>query len=381
MQTLKNFISPDIHLSQLNSLLRHSHTVVLGGFFLGFTNVAVFWKVLDQSWLVIWLMVLLAVMLFRMGLAFKYKHANKNQINCSLWHKGFVLSSLMQGLCWFTLGLYGVLNLAAEYMAILCVSIAGLIGGSIATTSSSVQAFVAFSAPSLLPIMFMMFYADQSAARVLGLLGVVYFSLMVRAAFDINSILLRNIRNNQALQVAKKKAEELASELYQLSTQDALTQVANRRGFDETLEKEWNRASRNNLGLSLLMLDIDYFKKFNDFYGHLKGDEALKKVAGILKQQAARSSDYVARYGGEEFAIILPDTPAKDALVLAEKICKAVTLNGIEHQASQISNFLTISVGMAHVHAEQSSKPLELVKLADEALYKAKDNGRNCAQG
>ena len=89
----------------------------------------------------------------------------------------------------------------------------------------------------------------------------------------------------------------------------------------------------------------------------------------------------MARYGGEEFAIILPDTPAKDALVLAEKICKAVTLNGIEHQASQISNFLTISVGMAHVHAEQSSKPLELVKLADEALYKAKDNGRNCAQG
>mgnify|MGYP000255755575 CR=1 FL=1 len=376
---LKNFFFPQIDTVQLDSLHKHSPTVVLGNFFLGIANVAIFWQQLDQQWLSIWSLVLFLIMVFRVILAILYKRTDKALISNGSWHRWFVISSLVQGLCWCALGLYAVFNLDISKLTILFISISGLIGGSIATTSSSVQAFVSFAAPALFPIAFMMLYSEQSTAQVLGLLAVIYFTLTVRAAFDINSVIRDSIDNRKELESAKKKAEILAAELYTLSTQDALTLVANRRGFDETLEKEWKRASRKNIGLSLLMLDIDYFKKFNDFYGHLKGDEALRKVAYILKQQAARSGDYVARYGGEEFAIILADSSQEQALALGQKICKVIMDEASEHPASQVSNVLTVSMGVAHLSFDNRHSQQDLVKQADEALYKAKGKGRNCA--
>jgi diguanylate cyclase (GGDEF)-like protein len=376
---LKNFFCPQIDTVQLDSLHKHSPTVVLGNFFLGIANVAIFWQQLDQQWLSIWSLVLFLIMVFRVILAILYKCTDKALISNGSWHRWFVISSLVQGLCWCALGMYAVFSLEVNQLTILFISISGLIGGSIATTSSSVQAFVSFAAPALFPIALMMVYSEQSTAQVLGLLAVIYFTLTVRAAFDINSVIRDSIDNRKELESAKKKAEILAAELYTLSTQDALTLVANRRGFDETLEKEWKRASRKNIGLSLLMLDIDYFKKFNDFYGHLKGDEALRKVAYILKQQAARSGDFVARYGGEEFAVILPDSSYEQALALAQKICKVIMDEAIEHPASQVSNVLTVSMGVAHLSFDDRHSQQDLVKQADEALYKAKGMGRNCA--
>ncbi|MEH6347574.1 MAG: GGDEF domain-containing protein [Bermanella sp.] len=378
---VKTFFFPQIDIMQLDSLLKHSPTAVLGNFFLGAANVAVFWPSLDHQWLLIWSAFLFLVMVFRILLAFKYKHADKALISCATWHRWFVISSLIQGLCWMALGMYAVVNLEPTQLTILFVSTAGLIGGSIATTSSSVQAFISFSAPSLFPVVFMMFYSEQATAKVLGLLAVFYFTLTVRSAFDINAIMLESIRNNKELQGAKKRAEMLADELYKLSTQDALTQIANRRGFDETLEKEWRRASRKNTGLSLLMIDVDHFKNFNDHYGHPMGDEALKQVALLLKQQATRITDYVARYGGEEFAIILVDTNADEAIKIANKVCRAVQLAAIEHKDSPISDFLTVSVGVAHLKSDQTRPSLELVTLADRNLYEAKAGGRNCVVG
>ena len=376
---LKNFFFPQIDTVQLDSLHKHSPTVVLGNFFLGIANVAIFWQQLDQQWLSIWSLVLFLIMVFRVILAILYKRTDKALISNGSWHRWFVISSLVQGLCWCALGMYAVFNLEVNQLTILFISISGLIGGSIATTSSSVQAFVSFAAPALFPIAFMMLYSEQSTAQVLGLLAVIYFTLTVRAAFDINSVIRDSIDNRKELESAKKKAEILAAELYTLSTQDALTLVANRRGFDETLKKEWQRASRKNIGLSLLMLDIDYFKKFNDFYGHLKGDEALRKVAYILKQQAARSGDYVARYGGEEFAIILADSSQEQALALGQKICKVIMDEAIEHPTSQVSNVLTVSMGVAHLSFDDRHSQQDLLKQADKALYKAKGMGRNCA--
>ncbi len=362
---------------QLDSLLKHSPTVVLGNFFLGIANVGVFWQDLDHNWLLAWSLVLFLIMVFRVRLAINYKRADRVLISRVRWHGWFVLSSLVQGLCWCALGLYAVFNLEVSKLTILFVSTSGLIGGSIATTSSSVQAFVAFSAPSLFPIALMLFYSEQSSAKILGLLALVYFTLTVRAALDINSTILDSIGNRKELEDAKKQAENLAAELYKLSTQDALTGVANRRGFDETLEKEWRRASRKNIGLSLLMVDVDYFKKYNDHYGHPQGDECLKKVAHVLTEQTSRTADYVARYGGEEFAIILPDTVLNEALVIANRICSGMVNAGIEHETSQVSDFLSVSVGVAHLNFNKPNTQIDLIKRADEALYEAKAHGRN----
>ena len=158
---------------------------------------------------------------------------------------------------------------------------------------------------------------------------------------------------------------------------DGLTNIPNRRRFDETLESEWKRAQRSGMPLSLIMADIDFFKHYNDNYGHGVGDECLKKVAAALANSIDRPSDLVARYGGEEFMMILPGTDAAGARAIAERIRGNVESMRILHEHSDASNNVTVSVGVACVTPNTGMKQSELLKLADEMLYQAKESGRN----
>jgi diguanylate cyclase (GGDEF)-like protein/PAS domain S-box-containing protein len=175
--------------------------------------------------------------------------------------------------------------------------------------------------------------------------------------------------------ITKQKKTE--SELMRLSYFDGLTGIANRRYFEDIAKREWRRALREECPLSLLMGDIDFFKNYNDTYGHLEGDECLRKVAAVLKENLKRPGDMVARYGGEEFVILLPDTDAKNATTVAEILRSRVENLGVEHIESYINDVVTISVGVASVlPAEDISLPT-LISNADQALYRAKKAGRN----
>jgi diguanylate cyclase (GGDEF)-like protein/PAS domain S-box-containing protein len=175
--------------------------------------------------------------------------------------------------------------------------------------------------------------------------------------------------------ITKQKKTE--SELMRLSYFDGLTGIANRRYFEDIAEREWRRALREESPFSLLMGDIDYFKNYNDTYGHLEGDECLRKVAAALKGSLKRPGDMVARYGGEEFVILLPDTDARNATTVAEMLRSSVEKLGLEHIDSYISDVVTISLGVASVlPTEDVSLPI-LISNADQALYQAKDAGRN----
>ncbi|KAB2952881.1 diguanylate cyclase [Heliorestis acidaminivorans] len=171
--------------------------------------------------------------------------------------------------------------------------------------------------------------------------------------------------------------EDAVEKLKSLSSLDGLTELPNRRRFDEYLEKEWKRAVRNGTKISLIMLDIDYFKAYNDSKGHLSGDECLKKIAHALKQTVQRSADLVCRYGGEEFAVILPETELAGAEQLAEKMRKHIEHLQIEHSSSPLGEVVTISVGVATEKPETYLTWEELIFRADQALYKAKGAGRN----
>lgn len=170
---------------------------------------------------------------------------------------------------------------------------------------------------------------------------------------------------------------ELYQRLNELATTDELTGLANRRQFKTILNKEWHRAARDNKPLSLIMCDIDYFKSYNDTYGHLLGDETIKKIADVLRQAAKRSSDLAARYGGEEFTLILPNTDQKGALVVAEKIRRNIENLKIPHKKSRISQYVTISLGTATAIPQPFSDCINLIQMADQSLYQAKLNGRN----
>lgn len=158
---------------------------------------------------------------------------------------------------------------------------------------------------------------------------------------------------------------------------DGLTNIPNRRRFDEVLESEWKRAQRTGTLLSLVMLDVDFFKRYNDNYGHGPGDECLKKVASALVDAVDRPSDLVARYGGEEFVALLPETEAQGAGYIAERMRSAVEQLQLPHQYSEVSNVVTVSVGSVCVRPCSGTSQLELLRLADEKLYEAKESGRN----
>jgi diguanylate cyclase (GGDEF)-like protein len=165
--------------------------------------------------------------------------------------------------------------------------------------------------------------------------------------------------------------------LENLSTIDGLTGIPNRRRFDEFIEQEWHRAIRSHFPLSLIMMDIDYFKLFNDNYGHITGDECLKQVAQTLAKTIERKTDLVARYGGEEFVSVLPMTDAKGAVIMAKKFQRSILSLGIEHAYSDTADHITISLGIATIIPSKHTTHQVLIEMADKALYLAKVSGRN----
>lgn len=166
-------------------------------------------------------------------------------------------------------------------------------------------------------------------------------------------------------------------ELQRLAALDGLTGVANRRRFDEYLSDEWQRMARDQLPISLILADIDFFKKYNDTYGHQAGDACLRRVADALRFCAKRSVDLVARYGGEEFAVILPHTTTEGAFQVAEEIRTTVNSLKIAHANSTVSPSVTLSLGIACMYPMPSTSPTMLIAAADVALYQAKAAGRN----
>lgn len=180
-----------------------------------------------------------------------------------------------------------------------------------------------------------------------------------------------------ALRLTKAKLQQANRKLEKLVNIDSLTQIANRRCFNDYLQKEWQRLLREESFLSLIMFDVDYFKRFNDRYGHQEGDECLVKIAQTAQKVVYRSSDLVARYGGEEFVVILPNTNQEGAILVAERIRCAIRDLSIPHSESAVSDRVTISLGISSLIPSAQMSPKMLVEQADKALYLAKNQGRD----
>lgn len=177
----------------------------------------------------------------------------------------------------------------------------------------------------------------------------------------------------------EQKLLQLQKQLEELSYQDGLTGVANRRMFDNRLQMEWSNAQRNSLPLSLILLDIDYFKQYNDHYGHVRGDDCLKSVGQALSGAAVRPRDLLARYGGEEFVLLLPETDAQAAAQVAERCRQLIREQNIQHAHSQVAPLLTISLGVGTLLPGPFDQPEAFLERVDSLLYKAKHQGRDQA--
>ena len=215
---------------------------------------------------------------------------------------------------------------------------------------------------------------DSILLEVGTILIMVIFGVMI-----ISFYVFKSIQDDQtALEVTTKKLKRANKKLENVSYTDSLTGLYNRRYFNLVYDRELKRAKRTHSYITFMMLDIDYFKQYNDTYGHIEGDYALKSVAKVLKESLKRPSDFVFRLGGEEFGVLLTETPESNSAIIARRICDSIREREIKHEHSKVNEYVTISIGVACCIADEALKEEILITRADEMLYKAKDSGRDC---
>jgi len=205
-----------------------------------------------------------------------------------------------------------------------------------------------------------------------------FLLLILFAVLVISYYVFKSIQKDHTqLEVATSKLKKANKKLENVSYTDVLTGLHNRRYFNHIYERELKRAKRANNYITFMMIDVDYFKQYNDTYGHIEGDFALKSVAKVLKDTLKRPSDYVFRLGGEEFGVLLSETDESNSAKLARDICDAIKVREIKHESSAVSNVITLSIGVVCCIADDALDDEVMISRADEMLYQAKENGRD----
>ena len=371
-------VSPAVRAEQIRLLYHQGTTILLLGIFTGIIAVIMFWKVVDHTMLVLWLSIHSVVSLIRLIVAQQFlKRDVVEHRALENWGRAYVVGTFISGLIWGSLCMFFNPAWPVQYQIILFAIYTGITAGALNTNSSLFIAFPAFYLPPVVWLTYVMQRQSGEGFFELEALFMIYIILMYISSLKFHNKLAETLE-------VRFENERLACDLAQsnqrlecLADTDALTNLFNRRSMDRYLKNEWNRHLRAHKPLSLIFLDIDCFKQYNDTYGHDGGDQCLIQVAKVLLNNSLRSSDMVTRFGGEEFAVILPETTEDDAYRIAEAICSELGKKRIPHAGSIVVNYVTISVGVATMIPRKADSE-ELLRLsADKALYKAKVMGRN----
>lgn len=334
------------------------------------------WREDAERMVAVWLALIFAVIAARIWLTARVRQ----RLNT----RGFdrrdafrhALTTGMSGVAW---GVGGMFIPTAEPLAVALVvtAIQALVMGGVVTLGAYVPAFFAFALPACLPMTVALALSGRPTELLMATYSFIFLLLMAGVAIYFN----RSLRRTWQLTFEKEDLigalTEAHDRLAVLAETDGLTGLANRRRFDEALEREVARWRRSGMPLSLILLDVDHFKDFNDRYGHVAGDDGLRRLAGIFPDLLHRATDMVARYGGEELAVLLPDTDHAGAVAVAEAIRAKVAALAIPHAASRTADHVTVSLGVVTVARGGDHTPRDVVHLADEQLYRAKSDGRN----
>lgn len=335
--------------------------------------VAVLWGAIEPSQMLTWSLLLLAVTFARF-LSLRAFHRNRERhYDHDTWKRFFVIGAGASGIVWGSTGILLFDPVSFPNQVFLAFVLGGMAAGAIPVLSSADHAYQYFALPSMLPICIQMFAVGDRVHLIMGLMITIFTSAMLASSLQVRRLFRDSLDLRNRL-FSSLQAEQALEQMVRL---DALTQIPNRRRFEEELEKEWRRAKRDRECLSVIAADIDHFKDYNDRYGHPAGDRCLIAVAQTLQNSLYRPGDVVARIGGEEFAFLLPNTTSDGALVLAESIRQRILDANLPHAASPVASRVTLSFGIASSDLAAIDSPSALVHAADNALYEAKRRGRN----
>lgn len=368
-----------VRSAQVDSLYRHSMTYVVFHPLAACLFLWTFWLELRDFPIIVWFAFVCVLSIVRYIAAYFYHYGLKSAQQIYFWEGAFIVLSFFQACTYTVMWVYLIepdtpLNNAVIGLWLIALSACSVVG-----YSANLRGLFAFFAPVVIPgVITLMIHGGHFNLSIA--LSIVLYSVVVTIAmFPVYRSIKQSVTLNFALQKEIDQRKQAEGKLLALSRQDGLTGLANRRHFDVTLHDEIKRASRARQPIALVLLDIDYFKDYNDFYGHLAGDACLKHVANLLAEHVNRSSDLVARYGGEEFALILPNTTKNAATEIAISIQQSVYEQNIPHCKSKLAGHerLTISAGVAVIEANTTCSEEQLIAQTDRALYQAKRRGRN----
>ncbi len=371
-----------VYVEQVRLIYSQLPTAFVGGGIAAPLFVWIFWNVSDHSLLIGWLVIAQAVLVARI-VPYVGFNRRPDDDRIEMWGNLFVLFTFLQGSIW---GAAWLLFLPAEdpvYNVVVAMWVIGMSAASVSAYTAHLKALLAFFVPVVVPGVAQLFIIGGQLHVALGLAICIYPIVVVRALLPIHRSMVAAIGLNFELEEEIQERKRMEEQLREISLSDGLTGLANRRHFDSVLETELQRAQRNTQSLSLVLIDIDDFKAFNDTYGHVKGDECLRRVSRLIAESVKRTGDLAARYGGDELALVLPDTDARDALRITNGIREAVRRLTIPHEASSIEGceFVTVSAGIAMLIPDRDAVPKEVIRMADESLYAAKRGGRDRVMG
>jgi diguanylate cyclase (GGDEF)-like protein len=312
--------------------------------------------------LIIWITLLLVTSLGRVYIARLYSQQSDRFIPRD-WFRLYFAGTEISALVWCSTAIFffppSSLNLQISMVAVL----AGLVHGAGHSQAPFRSLHIVYGFTVMSPIIIRFFT-----------LGTLYYGTFALASIFLFVGLTVSTRKMHRLLI---ESLNLRYEMSQTALIDSLTGIANRRHFDNFIYQEWRRAQREQWPIAMLMVDVDFFKLYNDIYGHQMGDQCLKSIAEAISRVIHRPTDLVSRYGGEEFGVILTNTPLNGAMQVAERMRQEVATLFIEHKKSTVAHFVTVSVGVAVMRPGQENHFNELVHASDEALYNAKNSGRN----
>lgn len=384
----------ELFSAQLELLMQHGRVATISSNMVGvLATIALLWPFAEFAYLLVWACLVLIMLLARSLYMSNALVERRFQSHPKRVYWNLILGSAITGLVWSSVYIYAASRVPVESQYTILLLIVIITAISVGVTVVVREYFLAYLFTALWPIAWwsLVHYWEQPFNLLIGLVLLGICALLVAVCNWIyqsfrNMIALNWERETisqelgdltGSLRDRNRQLRDARRQLTDLANVDELTGLGNRRLVNKVLQEEINRARRVGGQISLILLDVDFFKNYNDTYGHPAGDTVLQRLADLMQRAATRAGEVVARYGGEEFLLILPGASESSAVRTANRLKELVIEERIPHGTSEVAEFITVSQGVITVSPDANTQPMELVQAVDECLYKAKDSGRN----